>query len=114
MPAATLPLLLATAIVLAAAPAPARATESCTIMRAEADPLADRAGLLAEYERLPRQCLETIFRECTAAAGRALLDLGSAAMCSLNYEALLKQGFNGNFHALMAWWRNEGRETLQR
>lgn len=71
------------------------------------DPLGERAELLAEFERLPRQCLEGIFRECTAASSRGFLDLGGAAVCSFGYEALLRQGFGGNFHALLAWWRNE-------
>lgn len=40
-------------------------------------------------------------------AGRQILDLGSAAICSIGYEALLKRGFNGDFQALIGWWRRQ-------
>lgn len=78
------------------------------------DPLAAREELLAQFERMPRPCLEGIFRECTAASSRGLLDLGAAAVCSFGYEALLRQGFGGNFHALMAWWRSEKQDAALR
>ena len=70
-------------------------------------PLANRVELLAQYERLPPSCLRSLFAQCSAAAGQGLLDFDSAATCSFGYEALLKQGFGGNFHALLAWWEGE-------
>ena len=106
MPSPALPILLAAAL-LAAVPPASAAPGPCQIAVEEADPLADRVELLAEYERLPQHCLKAIFHECTSAAGSTLMDFASAAMCSLSYEALLKQGFGGSFQALLAWWRAE-------
>ncbi|HYE38688.1 MAG TPA: hypothetical protein VEB23_02075 [Ramlibacter sp.] len=80
---------------------------------AQSTPYADRAGMLAQYERLPRACLTEIFDACTEAASRTLLDPGSAAVCSFGYEALLRQGFNGDFGALMAWWRSQRPPSVQ-
>ena len=77
------------------------------------DPLADRAGLLAQYEQLAPACLQDLVLACTAMTNRALLDFGSAAMCSLGYEALLSQHFGGNFQALLAWWNSERGTALQ-
>ena len=79
---------------------------SCTLPGAGTDPLADRAGLLAQYERLPPACLQEVVLACTAVTNRALLDFGSAAACSFAYEALLSQRFGGNFQALLAWWKD--------
>lgn len=85
-----------------AEPAPAR----CALSAAEVDPLADRAGTLAQFEGLPSHCLKSIVRRCTTAAGEAMLDTGSAAACSFGYEALLRKDFGGDFQALLAWWRS--------
>lgn len=106
MPARTLRCLaLGLSACIAAAAAASEPPPACDLPAAAADPLADRAGILAQYERLPRPCLAAIFEACTHAAGATLLDFGSAATCSFGYEALLKQGFGGDFGALLAWWR---------
>jgi hypothetical protein len=106
MHARTLRGLLAAAALLTLAHARADlAAPRCEIPGSEAGLLADRAGLLAQYRRLPTPCLQQIFRACTEEADRSLLDLGSAAVCSLSYEALLQQEFGGSFPALLAWWR---------
>lgn len=107
MPARTLRRLAATAALASAGAAASGPQPACELPAAKADPMADRAGVLAQYERLPRPCLTAIFDACTVAAGRSLLDPGSAAICSFGYEALLKQGFGGDFGALMAWWRSQ-------
>jgi hypothetical protein len=85
---------------------------SCDLPGSGEDPLTDRAGLLAQYERLPHACLQEIFVACSTAADAALLDFGSAAVCSFGYEALLSQRFGGSFRALMAWWRAQREEGL--
>lgn len=107
MDARALPMLLLLAAL--SAPLLAEAAESaapsCELPASETDPLTDRAGILAKYERLPRDCLHEIFAACSTAASQTLLDFGSAAVCSLGYEALLSQGFGGNFRALLAWWQ---------
>ena len=102
-----LPMLLLVVALPAALPAAAIeiAPPACELPASSADPLGDRAGVLALYERLPRACLHEIFTACSTAASETLLDFGSAAVCSFGYEALLSQGFGGNFRALMAWWR---------
>lgn len=82
-------------------------TLECEIPGEGVDPLADRAGLLAQYERVPHACLQAVFAACNSASSKALLDFGSAATCSLAYEALLSQRFNGSFRELMAWWRTQ-------
>lgn len=99
-------------------PAPAQAeaqagAQRCQLPASDGDPLGDREGLLAQYEALPQSCLQEIFRACSHASSRSLLDFGSAATCSFGYEALLKRGFGGNFRALMAWWDGERRTALQ-
>ena len=85
----------------------------CVLPGDGSDPLADRAGLLAQYERLPPACLQDLVLACTAATNRALLDFGSAAVCSFGYEALLSRRFGGDFRALLAWWHGERTAPLQ-
>lgn len=96
--------LAAAAAVISALPAAAEDPLPCELPAREVNPLADRAGILARYERLPLACLHEIFSACADSAGLTLLDFSEAAACSFGYEALLSQGFGGNFHALMAWW----------
>lgn len=103
----------ATAFVVGGAVASETASATCDLPATQAHPLADRAGMLAEYERLPRACLDAIFASCTQAADRGLVDPGSAAACSFGYEALLKKGFGGDFGRLMAWWRSERPTRVQ-
>ncbi|MDR6536868.1 hypothetical protein [Variovorax soli] len=88
------PLLLgaaAAALVLmaAASPAPAQA------------PAPDRPHLAsASIEALQRTYLE-----CDHIATRTLLDLASAAHCSMVAEELKQRVFGGDFEQLLAWWR---------
>ena len=67
----------------------------------------DRAETISSMEAMPEGCLKSLVVACSRSAGSQLLDLGSAAMCSMGYEALLRKGFGGSFPALMAWWRGE-------
>lgn len=114
MDARALRCLAAAAVVMASFPALAEAPSSaCELPASDSHPLADRAGILAQYERLPQPCLRQIFSACSIAANASLLDFGSAAVCSFGYEALLKQGFGGNFRALMAWWQAQRSQALQ-
>lgn len=100
-------LLVATVVALAA---PARAEiQSAGCDSADQQPisLTDRGAALAQFERMPQSCLRAIVRQCTAAAGDAMLDVATANACSFGYEALLKKGFGGDFQAMLAWWRGE-------
>jgi hypothetical protein len=54
---------------------------------------------------LPEGCLKTLFLRCSRDAGERLLDNGDAALCSIGHEGLLRHGFDGNFDALLTWWR---------
>lgn len=113
MDARALHCLLAAAVLAAALPTAADPIDQdCLLPASQADPLADRAGILAAYEQLPQACLVALFVACTRAAGQGLLDFGSAAACSFAYEALLKQRFQGNFRALLAWWQARRGEAL--
>jgi hypothetical protein len=114
MDARALRCLAAAAVVMASPPALAGSpSPACELPASDSDPLSDRAGILAQYERLPQACLREIFAACSTAANVSLLDFGSAAVCSFGYEALLKQGFGGNFRALMAWWQSQRGQALQ-
>jgi hypothetical protein len=93
---------------------PAAAQEQSSDCRApglQTHPLVDRGAALLSFEQLPEGCLKALFIECAEDAGVRILDLGSAAICSVGYEALLKRGFGGDFHALVGWWRRQNSET---
>lgn len=95
-------------LMVAAAPAFAEPPpSSCQVQPLQAHPLVDRAATLSRYEQLPQYCLKAMFMQCAAQANEQVLDFGSAAACSIGYEALLKRGFSGDFQALMAWWRTQ-------
>jgi hypothetical protein len=80
MPSHALRSLLLAATVLAAASAVADPLpDTCPLPGDSANPLADRAGLLAQYERLPHACLQELVRACTDLSNRALMDFGTAA-----------------------------------
>lgn len=101
-------MLLLLAAVLLAGPARAEPdADGCRAVPLLEAPLADREGALARFERLPEHCLKRVFRYCAVIAGETMLDGGSAARCSVAYEALLRRSFRGDFHALMAWWRSD-------
>lgn len=78
---------------------------SCQASMSEIQVIGDRARTLARFEQLPEGCLKALLLRCSRDAGERLLDNGDAAMCSISYEALLRRGFDGNFDALLAWWR---------
>lgn len=89
-------------------PAVAQAQPSdCRAPALPTHPLAQRGETLTWFEQMPEGCLKVLFMECAEAAGEQILDLGSAAICSIGYEALLKRGFGGDFHALIGWWRSQ-------
>lgn len=114
MDARVLRRLCAAAALLAALPGQGQVeSASCEMPATGPDPLQDRAGSLALYERLPRSCLQQLFGACQEAASRGLLDFGSAAACSLGYEALLREHFGGDFRELLAWWQAQQADDVQ-
>jgi len=82
---------------------------SCAVPEPPADqhPLLGRQERLAQLETLPESCLKTLVVECSAVASQQMLDAGSAASCSMSYEALLKRSFGGNFQEMLFWWRSQ-------
>lgn len=79
----------------------------CRVPELPAHPLVARSASITWFEQMPESCLKAMFMECAAATREHILDLGSATFCSVGYEALLKRGFGGDFHALMGWWRSQ-------
>lgn len=69
--------------------------------------LASRSATISSLEQMPATCLKALLVECSDSANQALLDLGSAALCSMGYEALLQKGFGGSFPAMMVWWQRD-------
>jgi hypothetical protein len=85
----------------------------CEAALSEGYVLADRSGTISAMERMPENCLKSMLIQCSETADRQFMDLGSAAMCSMGYEALLRKSFGGSFHAFMEWWRRERAEALR-
>ena len=91
----------------------------------QADPPACAAGLPAvgwrsdleagtpSQTQLSDTCLKSLVGQCEMEAQAGFLDGGSAASCSLRYEALLRQGFQGDFDSLLRWWQNMPRLASQ-
>ena len=67
--------------------------------------LSDREAGIQAQTRLSETCLKTLVRQCEIEAEAGFLDGGSAAICSVRYEALLRQSFRGDFHSLLRWWQ---------
>ena len=68
--------------------------------------LSDREAGIQAQTQLSETCLKSLVRQCEIEAETGFLDGGSAATCSLRYEALLRQSFRGDFHSLLRWWQN--------
>lgn len=93
-----------------AAPEPAAdesAEVACGGRPLPVSPWSGREAAIASQGALPPTCLQALVRECADAAQENFLDGGTAAACSVRYEALLRHGFGGDFEALLAWWRQQ-------
>src|SRR5437764_1077225 len=100
-------LALAAACVAGSARAGTAQDSECRAAVSQAQPLANRNATIASLEQMPDSCLKSLLVECSENAGQRLLDLGSAAVCSMGYEALLHKGFGGSFGAMMVWWQRD-------
>ena len=68
----------------------------------------DREETIATFvAQVPESCLKSLVVACGHTASRELLDPGTAAICSIGYEALLRKTFGGSFHAMLMWWRGD-------
>jgi hypothetical protein len=81
--------------------------DDCRVPALRVHPSLDWRAASSAFEQLPEACLKALFMACDEDANRRILDPGSAAICSIGYEALLKRGFGGDFHALLGWWRSQ-------
>jgi hypothetical protein len=75
----------------------------CAAHATAATPLQDASpthASSASVVQLKRQYLI-----CDDAATQRMLGSGEAAWCSVTSERLLREGFGGDFNALLAWWR---------
>ncbi|HEU0203737.1 MAG TPA: hypothetical protein VFR86_25275 [Burkholderiaceae bacterium] len=61
-----------------------------------------------QLSALSAEDLKAFYMQCDRAAAQGSLG-GDVALCSLAYELLLKGAFDGDFFALLAWWRSEMR-----
>jgi hypothetical protein len=55
--------------------------------------------------------LKSAYLQCERLALATPLDFGTAAQCSMVYEALKQRVFGGDFERLLAWWRQESKST---
>jgi hypothetical protein len=90
-----------TALVLAAAASMASAQDAAPAIAI----LGEREHLLAALDAMPDAPLRARFLRCARDSSERLLDFGEAVPCAMTWDALLKRGFNGEVHALLAWWR---------
>ncbi|MEY2619181.1 MAG: hypothetical protein RL522_2183 [Pseudomonadota bacterium] len=67
----------------------------------------DREASLSAQTHLSDACLKQLVRQCDVEADAGFLDGASAAACSLRYEALLREGFRGDFNSFLRWWQSE-------
>jgi hypothetical protein len=99
--------LVVTALTAACAAQAGELEPGCSADLPQGNPIAERERTISSLKQMPESCLKSLFIDCSRAADESFLDLGSAAYCSMGYEALLSKGFGGNFHALLGWWRRE-------
>jgi hypothetical protein len=71
---------------------------------------ASPSGFAEEWQREEKREptvgeLKALYLACDAAALQRVLNFGEAAHCSVVSETLLHRGFDGDFNALLAWWR---------
>ena len=90
------------ALVGVAAPGSLAANEPAPSVRRVLDQH-DRA--VARFVSQPLDQLELVYLRCSREAETRLMGMDEAALCSIASEALLKRRFDGDFEAMLAWWR---------
>lgn len=76
---------------------------ACGVSSGQFDPV--NPGL--KFDRMPEDCLKTMFMQCSAASEKNVLGMGTVMVCSSAYEALLKRVFSGDYHSFLAWWQDQ-------
>lgn len=90
---------------LAASASPPPSQAACLAQPPAIAPWSEREAGVQAHEQLSDTCLKRLVRQCDAEAEAGFLDGSSAATCSLRYEALLRQGFRGDFNSFLRWWQ---------
>jgi len=83
----------------------AMATLLNTAAGAQGTWLGERDRIFAGFEQQPLTGVERQWLECARESELRLLDLGEAAVCSIAHEVFLRRRFEGDFSALLAWWK---------
>jgi hypothetical protein len=93
------------------------ATLATALATAHAQPALDTAAppqsearVATRLRALPDDQLKAFYLRCSGAALRGELGAGEIATCSLGYHTLLARTFSGDFHALLAWSRQQVHE----
>ena len=55
--------------------------------------------------------LQSAYLDCERQSEATLLDFGTAAHCSIIYEALKERVFGGDFRRLLKWWAQQKQAT---
>jgi hypothetical protein len=55
--------------------------------------------------------LKSAYLQCERLVLTTPMDFGTAAQCSMVYEALKQRVFGGDFERLLAWWQQESKST---
>jgi hypothetical protein len=71
------------------------------------DSAAPRDPLRGRIERLSVNEVKQFYLGCSGSAMRGLLDSAETALCSIGYDVLLNRHFGGDFHAFLAWSKNQ-------
>lgn len=66
-----------------------------------------RDPIRARIEQLSEHDVKRFYLRCNEESLQRRLDSGEASICSIGYDILLTKHFKGNFHALLAWSRDQ-------
>lgn len=64
--------------------------------------------------QLPAATVKQVYAQCSAVSLTRRPGDGEAAMCSIVYDVLLTRHFGGDFHALLAWSRQQQQRAAAR
>jgi hypothetical protein len=89
-------------------------TDVCKVAMSRIQPLAERTRVQTEFAQLSSTCLKDLYLQCSRESSQRLLGFGEATWCSFGHEALLKNEFDGDFNALLAWWQAHRHDPVGR
>jgi hypothetical protein len=85
--------------------APTKAAAACLIAATLAAGAAPAAAQVSRGEAISIATLERQFWACDHAATVGRIDSGTAISCGALTETFKQRKFNGDFNAMLAWWR---------